>query len=345
MTRARVLVVDDSAFARKVLREVMSADDRLEVVGIARDGLDALEKIDALKPDVITLDLQMPELDGIGVLHALSQRDDAPRVVIVTMTDAESMLAVEALQSGAFDVVYKPTALATERLYELGKELVEKVVLAAQSPPRSSPLPTPKPAAFPRTPRSTSTRLLVIGASTGGPRAITHILSALPADFPVPIAIVVHMPIGYTEAFAARLDVASKLQVREAASGILLERGTAVLARAGAHLRVRVGASGLGAWLEAKLPTDESLHCPSVDVLFGSAAEQVGSGVLGVVMTGMGSDGLVGSRAIQQAGGRLLVEAESSCVVYGMPRAVAEAKLGADVATLELMPRAILDRV
>ena len=153
------------------------------------------------------------------------------------------------------------------------------------------------------------------------------------------------MPVGYTAAFAARLDVASKLHVREAASGVVLERGTVLLARAGAHLRLRTGANGLTAWLEERVDGDESLHCPSVDALFLSAAEQVGAGVMGVVMTGMGQDGLVGSRAIHAMGGKLLVESESTAVVYGMPRAVAEASLGAEEVTLELMPRAISDRI
>ncbi|MFO0737812.1 MAG: chemotaxis-specific protein-glutamate methyltransferase CheB [Labilithrix sp.] len=339
MTKHRVLVCDDSAFARKVLREILAADPRLEVVDIARDGLDALEKIEQLKPDVVTLDLQMPELDGLGVLEALEKKPNAPRVVLVTMTDAESALAVQALQKGAFDVVYKPTAIATDRLYELGAELVMKVVAAARSATRAA-APPAAPVSAGRT--SGKTRLVVIGTSTGGPRALTHVLSALPADFPVPIAAVVHMPVGYTEAFATRLDVASKLSVREAASGLVLERGTAVLARAGAHLRVRAGAGGqLTTWLEVRKDEDESLHCPSVDALFTSAAEQVGAGVLGVVMTGMGTDGLEGARAIHRMGGRLLVEAESTAVVYGMPRAVAEAKLGAEEVTLELMARAI----
>lgn len=339
----RVLVVDDSAFARKVMRELLAADSRLEIVGIARDGIDALDRIAELKPDVITLDLQMPELDGVGVLRALETQADAPRVVIVTMTDAESLLAVEALQAGAFDVVYKPTALATDRLYEIGKELVEKVVLAARSKARTATSPAPAPA--PAIKRATSTKLVVIGASTGGPRALTYVLSALPADFPIPVAVVVHMPVGYTEAFAARLDVASKLHVREATSGLVLGRGTAVIARAGAHLRVRAGANGLTTWLEERSATDESLHCPSVDALFESAAQSLGAEVLGVVMTGMGTDGLIGARAIHAAGGKLLVEAESTAVVYGMPRAVAEASLGAEEVTLELMARAISERI
>ena len=160
-----------------------------------------------------------------------------------------------------------------------------------------------------------------------------------------PIAAVVHMPVGYTEAFAARLDASSKISVREASSGLVLAAGTAILARAGAHMRVRASGTQLTSWLEVRKAEDESLHCPSVDALFTSAAEHVGAGVLGVVMTGMGTDGLEGARAIQRAGGRLLVEAESTAVVYGMPRAVAEAKLGAEEVTLELMARAIVSRI
>ncbi len=342
--RHRVLVVDDSAFARKVLREILAGDPRLEVVGFARDGLDALEKIAELTPDVVTLDLVMPELDGVGVLQALAARKDAPRVVIVTMTDAESALGVAALDAGAIDVVHKPTALATDRLYELGKELVEKVVAAAQSKGAPRALrERPVQTAGKVLARRPQTRLVVIGASTGGPRALGDILGALPADFPVPIATVVHMPVGYTEAFAARLNESSPMRVREATNGALLEPGTVLLGRAGVHLRVRLLSESLIAMLDPS-PEDE-LHRPSVDVLFRSAAQELGSNVLGVVLTGMGNDGLDGARAIHRAGGRLLVEAESSCVVYGMPRAVAEEGLGADVAPLELMVRAILERI
>jgi two-component system, chemotaxis family, protein-glutamate methylesterase/glutaminase len=177
----KVLVVDDSAFARKVLREVLSADGRIEVVGIARDGLDALEKIASLSPDVVTLDLVMPNLDGIGVLDVLRERAEAPRVVVVTMSDADSVLGVAALSSGAFDVVHKPTAIATDRLYELGAELVTKVVAAASALPG-----THRAAADLRVqkitsvPTATKARIVVVGASTGGPRAVTILLRALP---------------------------------------------------------------------------------------------------------------------------------------------------------------------
>lgn len=367
--RHRVLVVDDSAFARKVLREILSKDDRFEVVGFARDGLDALEKITELDPDVITLDLVMPELDGVGVLDALRERANAPRVVIVTMTDSDSALGVAALEAGAFDIVHKPTALATDRLYELERELVDKLASAANASDRGAVTSGSRDglgAAFGERPASPpvlvapsraklKTRAVVIGASTGGPRALTEILTALPASFPVPLAIVVHMPVGYTRAFAERLDVASSLRVREAGSGAPLEPGTALIARAGQHMRLALKADGTidaivdeDDAFEASLRSSRSggyAHCPSVDVLFESAARAVGAGALGVVLTGMGQDGLEGARAIRNAGGRLLVESQSSCVVYGMPRAVAEANLDAVSVPLELMAAAIIEHL
>ncbi len=322
--RVRVVVVDDSAFARKVMREVLANDPRIEVVAIARDGLDALEKIAETSPDVVTLDLVMPHLDGVGVLDAIRALPNPPRVVVVTMSDADSVLGVAALQAGAFDVVHKPTALATDRLYELGQELVDKVLLAAEAsfgarvtPVTSLPASTPGPLL-----RATRTKILVVGASTGGPRAITVLLRALPATFPVPVAVVVHMPPGYTDAFANRLDKECALDVVEASDGLVLRRGLVMIARAGIHLKLRTSSDGICAALDIH-PMD-ALHRPSVDALFTSAAEMFGASAMGVVLTGMGSDGMEGSRAIHAAGGRVIVEHASTCVVYGMPRAVAE---------------------
>lgn len=328
MRPVRVVVVDDSAFARKVMREVLTGDPRIEVVAIARDGLDALEKITETSPDVVTLDLVMPQLDGVGVLDAIRMLPNPPRVVVVTMSDADSVLGVAALQAGAFDVVHKPTALATDRLYELGKELVEKVLLAATARfgvhlAPSVPADDGTPASVPGPlRRATRTKMLVVGASTGGPRAVTVLLRALPADFPVPVAVVVHMPPGYTDAFANRLDKECPLHVVEASDGLMLRPGLVVIARAGIHLKLRASGDGVCAALDVQ-PLD-SLHRPSVDALFSSAAAMYGAAALGVVLTGMGADGVEGSRAIHAAGGRVIVEDASTCVVYGMPRAVAE---------------------
>jgi two-component system chemotaxis response regulator CheB len=322
----RVLVVDDSAFARKVLREVISAHARMEVVGVARDGKDALEQIEALHPDVVTLDLVMPELDGVGVLQALRSRSNPPAVVVVSMADNDSELGVAALGAGAFDVVHKPTALALDRLYELSGELTAKIVEAALAR-GGAPRKTAQARAHGvlALPSPTRTSVVVVGASTGGPQAVTRLIGALPADFPVPVLVVLHMPAGYTEPFARRLDADSVLDVIEARNDLELRGGQVVIARAGMHLSFRRDGTVWRAKLE--LEPSQTLHRPAVDVLFQSAAEVAGAGALGVVLTGMGNDGSAGAAAIRAAGGRVLTETESSCVVYGMPRSVVEAGL------------------
>jgi two-component system, chemotaxis family, protein-glutamate methylesterase/glutaminase len=350
----RVLVVDDSAFARKVIREVLSSDPEIEVVGIARDGLDALERIAELQPDVVTLDLLMPNLDGLGVLRALGNKPK-PRCVVVSTSDEQSLLAIQALEAGAVELVHKPTALATDRLYELSTDIVLKVKIAASArqsgegrdrqvdgglaqAPRAL---APDVAVVPRT--HSSVRIVVIGASTGGPQALTRLLGSLPREFPVPIAVVLHMPIGYTNALALRLNDACSIDVFEAHEGALVKPGQAAIARAGMHMRVAEGVNGVRIRLSVE-PLN-GLHCPAVDVLFSSAADAFGPHVLGAVLTGMGEDGLQGARAIHAAGGTILTETESSCVVYGMPRAVFEAGLSAEGVALDGMPASILRRL
>ncbi len=335
----RVLVVDDSAFARKVMREVLSADPAIEVVGIARDGLDALEMIGTHRPDVITLDLLMPNLDGLGVLQALRVAR-GPRVVVVSTNDEESDLVIQALQAGAVEFVHKPTALATDRLYELAAELVAKVKIAgAAKPPPSSPPPVAPAEAKASLEATSAINAVVIGTSTGGPQALTQLLAGLPRDLRVPVGIVLHIPIGYTSALARRLDELSPMDVVEASEGLTLRPGLVVLARAGIHMRlvreedvvrVRLDVAPLG-----------TPHRPSVDVLFESAAQAYRAEVLGVVLTGMGQDGLQGARALHEAGGTIFTESPSSCVVYGMPRAVAEAGLSHRSVPLDRMAAAI----
>lgn len=331
--RIRVLVVDDSAFARKVVRECLSLDPQIEVVGTARDGLDALEKIPLLSPDVITLDLVMPNLDGIGFLGHLPP--SPPRVVLCSTADVDSAMVVHALSLGAIASVHKPTALATERLYEIGRPLIEAVKLAASAGHAGPPHPEPTPVTI--APRTVHTRLVVIGASTGGPQAITQILTAFPADFPVPVAVVVHMPSGYTEGFAARLNAQCPLEVIEAHDGAALAPGRVIIARGGLHLCVNP--SGGSVRLSAQ-PLDRP-HRPSVDILFTTAAAAFREGTLAVVLTGMGDDGLVGARAVVSAGGRVLTQSAASCVVYGMPRVVAEAGLSAGSVGLDEMAETI----
>ena len=338
--RIRVLVIDDSAVARKVLRESLSACSEIEVVGIARDGLDGLEKISELRPDVITLDLIMPNLDGLGVLRALRSVTRAPAVVVVSTADNDGELGVAALVAGAFELVHKPTALALDRLHELGDELVRKV-LAAGAAMRKLPPSVVIPAPAQSVPRVAGrAAMVVVGASTGGPQAISTLLRALPRDFPVPILVVLHLPTGYTEPFAHRLDAECALKVVEASHEVALEAGMVLVARAGIHLRV--AARGPGWVAELDMAPADSLHRPSVDALFESAAKTVGSRTLGVVLTGMGNDGLLGSRAIRASGGRVLTETESSSVVYGMPRCVFEDGLSNAQAPIDQMAELIL---
>jgi two-component system chemotaxis response regulator CheB len=333
----RVLIADDSAFARKVLRELLSATPGIEVIGIARDGLEALEKIAELRPDVVTLDLVMPNLDGLGVLKNLPA-EGAPRVVLVSISDASSELAMLALESGAVDLVQKPTALATDQLYELGAELVAKVKVAAHA--RPSLVPAAPPAASIGLPAHIRHRVVVIGTSTGGPQALNQLLPCFPAGFPLPIAMALHIPAGYTEALAGRLHDRSAINVVEASEGRAMKPGLAMLARGGDHLALQ----GVGDAVHAYLTREPRglLHVPSVDVLFESAVKAYGSAVLGVVLTGMGDDGRRGALAIREAGGSVLTEAEASCVVYGMPRAVVEAGASSEAVLLSRMAERIL---
>jgi two-component system chemotaxis response regulator CheB len=320
--KLRVLIVDDSAFSRKVLREILNLDSRIEVVDTARDGVDALEKISALAPDVITLDLVMPNLDGIGVLAALPA-EMRTRVVVVSFAATQSDLGLSALAAGAFDLVQKPTGLATARLHELSGELLAKVV-AAGSARAHAPEAPPKAAKMLAAP-ARSDRIVVVGTSTGGPPALSRLLGAFPAEFPAPIAIVLHIPAGYTGPLAERLDSESALEVCEASDGMSLRPGRAILARAGLHMRVQ--GSPPTSVVRLDFAPHASVHRPSVDALFESAADTWGKRVVAVVLTGMGDDGLRGARSVHAAGGIVLAESEWSCVVYGMPRVVVQAGL------------------
>jgi two-component system chemotaxis response regulator CheB len=337
----KALVVDDSAFVRKVVSQMLTRSPFIEVVGIARDGADALQQVERLQPDVITLDLVMPGMGGVEFLREQMKRRPIP-VVVCSITHESGAAALEALEAGAVDFVQKPTALATDRIFEISDELIAKVKAAAAvsfatrtGPKAGSREPRAESrelTAESRPPSATSRaaraapEVIVIGISTGGPQALREMIPQLPAGFPIPVAIVLHMPIGYTKMYAQRLDDVSHLRVVEASEGDLLTPGTVYIAPAGRHLHLGRDRNGhIAAHLDVK-PLDKP-HRPAVDVLFSSAADACGDRVLGVVMTGMGTDGLLGSAHIKAKGGTILTEAESSCVVYGMPRAVDEASL------------------
>lgn len=337
--------MDDSAFLRKVVSQMLSRSPFIDVVGTARDGEDALEMAARLKPDVITLDLMMPRLDGVGFLEEQMARHPIP-VVICSIADESGEMALRALEAGAVDFIQKPTALATDKVFEIADELIDKVKSAAGAAvPRLGTLGAPVEPAAPDLAAPLTRRqadVVVLGISTGGPQALRHLIPQLPRELPVPIAMVLHMPVGYTEMYAERLNAISALEVREAHEGDELRPGLVLLAQAGRHLSfVRRPDGSVTAHLD--LNPSDTQHRPAVDVLFRSAADTFHGRVLGVVMTGMGEDGLLGAAHIKAQGGRMITEAESSCVVYGMPRAVAEATLSDRVAPLENMARTILE--
>jgi two-component system chemotaxis response regulator CheB len=339
----RVLVVDDSAYVRKVVTQMLGRSPFIEVVGTARDGEEALEMAAQLDPDVITCDLNMPQMDGVTfVREQMSRRPVAIVIISIAAGAGEQVLA--ALDAGAVDFVQKPTALATERLMDMADELVEKVKAAALAPRRVARVMPVSPA--PPLPHRVSRGafdILVMGVSTGGPQALKVIIPQLPANLPVPVAMVLHMPVGYTEMYAQKLNEMSALKVVEASQGQVVEPGMVFLAPAGRHLSFRRDGNEVRTHLDLR-PLDTP-HRPSVDALFQSAAEIYGERVLGVVMTGMGSDGRDGSAWIKAQGGIILTEAEETCIVYGMPRSVVEAGLSDGAIPLDHLAQAIMERL
>lgn len=339
----RVLVVDDSAYVRKVVTQMLSRSPFIEVVATARDGKEALELAEELKPDVITCDLNMPEMDGVRFVQEQMARRAIP-IVIMSIANKAGEQVLAALDAGAIDFIQKPTALASDRLLDVGEDLLAKVKAAAGAPLRRVQV-EPGSLSTLAVPRGATAQVdvVVLGISTGGPQGLKIVIPRLPADCPVPMAIVLHMPIGYTEMYARKLDELSAVTVKEASEGDEMLPGRVLLAPAGRHLSFRRMGSAVVAHLDVR-PLDTP-HRPAVDVLFHSAAEVYGARTLGVVMTGMGADGRDGAAWIKARGGRILTEAEDSCVVYGMPRAVVEAGLSDGAFIIEDLARAILERL
>jgi two-component system chemotaxis response regulator CheB len=344
----RVVVADDSRLMRRMLADALGRQG-FDVVGTAADGDEALDLCRAHRPDALTLDLHMPGLDGLGVLRALrdGKADPVPVVVVSAFSPAHGAYAVDALAEGAFDLVAKP-ALG-EPLDTFTSELGRKVGEAAHAgrirsrAPRTAPRrPAPSPApAPPRTPALAARRpgagtLLLIASSTGGPRALGELVPGLPAQLGAGGLLVQHMPPGFTASLAARLDGASALSVREARTGDVLDSGTLLVAPGGSHLRLSDDRR-----LRLSDDAPEGGLKPRADFTIADAARLFGRRVLLVVLTGMGKDGLEGATAVKRAGGRVLAEAESTCTVYGMPRAVADAGLADAVLPLDRLADAI----
>lgn len=339
----RVLVVDDSAYIRKVMRQMLDRSPFIEVVGTAINGLDALEKVELLDPDVITLDLIMPEMDGVSFLKELMKRRPKP-VVVTSIASENGSLALAAMEAGALEFIQKPTALATERVFEIGNELIEKVKIAAQA--RFIPSePEKKEETLIRIPAISPDKLafevIVVGVSTGGPQALKSLIPLMPADFPVPVCVVLHMPEGYTSLYAQKLNEISAVEVLEAHEGMQLLPGRVILGQAGRHFAIS-GSSARGYFVSFPTEPSDSIHKPSVNVLFRSAAEVFGPKVLGIVLTGMGNDGQEGAAWIKARGGKVFTQDENSCVVYGMPRSVFEAGLSDKVVSISQMLNTII---
>jgi len=348
----RVVVVDDSALMRNIVTRSLTRAG-VEVVGSARDGDEALAVCERERPDAMTLDLTMPGLDGLGVLRALRERTDTnfPVVVVSAFSAAHGARAVDALAEGAFDLVPKPTA--NEGLDTFIENLGAKVraAVAARRKPRPARVLTlppsrpdhaagggaiaPRPAPVPRK----LARVVLIATSTGGPRALAAVVPKLPAPLGIGTLIVQHMPAGFTGSLAARLDASSRLTVVEAAGGEMLDPGTALLAPGGRHLRL----SPDGRTVLSEEPAVGGLR-PRADLLIEDAARAYGERLLLVVLTGMGNDGLRGAREVHRRGGRILVESEETCTVFGMPRAIVDGGLADDVIELGGLPEAIANQ-
>ena len=335
MKKVRVLVVDDSALMRKLIPQMLAADEAIDVVGTAMDGSFCLKKIEELKPNVVTLDLEMPGMNGIDTLKEIMRHNPVPVIVFSSHSTEGATVTMKALGLGAFDFVTKPKD-ASAHMRETARELIAKVKAAADCKlkPRvlaGAPLKPEKVAA----PTSAPNKIVSIGVSTGGPQALEFVLSQLPGDFPGAITVVQHMPDGFTDMFARRLDEVCPLRVKEAQSGDLLLPGRVLICPGSRHMKVKRLPLG-----DIAVLSDEPRvngHRPSVDVLLKSVAEEFRGNAVGVLMTGMGDDGAEGLGAIKREGGMTIAQSEESCVVYGMPKAAIERGYAIRVVGLDIM--------
>jgi two-component system, chemotaxis family, protein-glutamate methylesterase/glutaminase len=335
-SRVRVLVVDDSALMRKLIPQILEKDPSIEVVGTAMDGSFGLKKIEDLKPQVVTLDLEMPGMNGIEMLRQIMRRHPVPVIVVSSHSTEGASITMKALGLGAFDFVAKPVDVST-RMPEIAAELIAKIKAASQSKRISMKTVVGNQGSgkAPLASAKAPSRVIAIGVSTGGPNALQYTFSQLPADFPGSIVVVQHMPENFTEMFARRLDETCALRVKEAQSGDLLLPGRVLVCPGNRHLKVKQMPLG-----NVALLSDEPRirgHRPSADVLFRSVAEEFGAEAVAVIMTGMGDDGAEGLGTVRSAGGMTIAQSEESCVVFGMPKAAIERGYALRIVDLDAM--------
>lgn len=327
----RTLVIDDSAYSRRTIADILEASGECQVVGLARDGEDGIKKALELKPDLITLDLEMPKMDGFTFLRILMKSLPTPVLVISTMNQRKTVF--RAMEMGAVDFLAKPDPRVSQDLYDIKEDLILKVKVVGQlkmlnvqkrlkARESLGDLATPPPSIKPHRKMKALAQgpyeCLVIGSSTGGPSALQLIFSSLPGNLPVSIAVCQHMPAGFTKAFAERLNKYSSWEVVEAQQGDILTSGKALIAPGGYHMLLRRSGSEVKVEIIKRDPQDK--YVPSVDHLFTSASSAFGNTVLGVILTGMGNDGKEGVRAIKDGGGTVFAESEKTAIVYGMPK-------------------------
>ena len=348
----KVLIVDDSAFMRNALTSMLGSDPEIRVIGTARDGVEAVEKTALLRPDIVTMDVEMPRMDGLEALRLIMDKTPVPVIMVSSLTTEGAGVTLDALDHGAVDFIPKNLSELSINIVKIKAMLIDKVKQIAKSGAvrKIKRLPAARgPVELPRriTALSTGSRrvsLVAIGTSTGGPRAIQEILPCLPADFPVPIVVVQHMPPNFTGPFAERLNQLSRITVKEAEEGEALKSGTAYVAPGRGHMRLS-RPRGLETVVNISENKEEFIYRPSVDYLMGSVAELFPGRALGVILTGMGNDGARGLAALKETGGRIFAQNEETCVVYGMPRAVVEAGIADKVLSLEEMAGEIINAV
>ncbi len=334
----RVLIVDDSVFMRSMLKSALSSCDHFEIIGTAQNGEEGIRKIVKLKPDVVTLDVEMPGLDGIGALERIMKEFPLPVVMISTKTQKGAQVTLEALQKGAVDYVAKPLGDKSSSLQSFREAVTQAVEAAAAS--NRNVLGTPR-APFKSTKTvdvSDADVIVAIGISAGGPATLHEMLPAMPGNFP-PIVITQHMPADFTKPFASRLDAVSQVTVRHAETNLPLVPGEAIIASGAAHLKIIRRLSKLVATLDDG-PKVSGFR-PSVDVMFDSVAKVVGPRAVGVIMTGMGCDGSVGIRTFRENGAATIAQDQKTSIVYGMPKAAADTGCIDRVVPLSDIPRAI----